>query len=379
VKRSGPLFLAGLLALAACAGPRPAERTGPATDSYWTPGKIELMSRQYGVHDKGYHFHFPRNSFLEFGYYPSGGYVKDFTILRRDGRWHVFHIDGRDGQICWISGNEIAFGHASTDDFQHWLRHAMPLAVGDNPFDNRHVWAPYVVPAGGKYLMYYMGEGTEGTRIAVAESADLEKWSKRGPIPIANGRDPYVFEYGGRKILAFTAHYEIDGRQVLGACWSDDYEHWRPLPEIMRTRYGGPESASIHPFDDRRYVLWVNDWGDSTPEHPSIYRAAYAFSDNPLHFDGESLKTFRFVKGPDEIPLDAEWNEPNGMYTQAPGAIELVAKGPRGVWLVAYYRIVGKGFRLFFGEMDWTTEPATIREIHSQRRLEAFLAEIGLK
>jgi predicted GH43/DUF377 family glycosyl hydrolase len=228
----------------------------------------------------------------------------------------------------------------------------MPLAIGDSPFDNRHIWAPFVFPDEERFLIFYMGEGTEGTYIAKAVSPDLETWTKAGPIKIARGRDPFVFRHDDRFIMVFTAHYEVDGKQALGACASRDLDNWEPLPEVMLTTHGGPESTSIHPLDEGSYVLWANDWGDSSPEHPEIYRACYAFSDNPLHFNGEDLKTFRFIKGKDEVPLDKEWNEPNGMYTQAPGAIELVAKGDNKLWMVAYYRIVGNGFRLFFGELD---------------------------
>ncbi len=337
---------------------------------YWTKEKIEHFNRKYGIHDHGYHFHYPRQSFLKYGYYPPGGYVKDFCVLSYEDRWHFFYIDGRCDQICWISGNEIAFGHASTDDFQHWIRHLMPLAVGDSPYDNQHIWAPFVYPYKDTFHMFYMGQGTEGTYIASAVSKGLESWKKTGqPIKIAKGRDPYVFEHAGAFILVFTAHYQVDGRQALGACRTCDFETWEPLPEIMLTRYGGPESASIHPFGDGRYVLWVNDWGDTSTTHTNIYRACYAFSDNPLKFNGEELKTFHFIKGHDEIPLDAEWNEPNRMYTQAPGAIELVAKGSDKMWLIVYYRIVGNGFRLFFGELDWNTDPATIREISTEEHL----------
>lgn len=349
-----------------------------AADSYWTLDKIDLFNKKYGLHDKGYHYHYPRESFLRYGYYPPGGYVKDFSILNHDRRWHVFHIDGRRDQICWISGNEIAFGHCSTDDFEHWMRHLMPLAIGDSPFDNRHIWAPFVFSDGDRFLMFYMGEGTEGTYIAKAISPDLETWTKAGPIKSARGRDPFVFRHEDRFIMIFTAHYEVDGKQALGACASRDLDNWEPLPEVMLTTHGGPESASIYPLDKRTYVLWVNDWGDSTAEHTEIYRACYAFSDNPLRFDGGHLKTFRFIKGKDEVPLDKEWNEPNGMCTQAPGAIELVAKGDNKIWMVAYYRIVGTGFRLFFGELDWKTNPATITEIYSKEHLERVLRTVNL-
>jgi hypothetical protein len=345
-------------------------------DPYWSGEKIERLSARFGVHDRGYHFHFPRESFLRYGYRPPGGYVKDFSILEHEGRWHVFHIDGRPGEICWITGNEISFGHCSTDDFQHWMRHRMALAVGDGAWDDEHVWAPFVRCHGDSFMMFYMGQGTGGTRIARAVSPDLARWRKLGPIEAAHGRDPFVFEHEGRFVLAYTSHDEVDGHDALCACESRDLERWVPLAPLMLTRHGGPESASIHRMDDGRWVAWVNDWGDSSADHPRIYRACYAFSDDPLKFDGESLTTFRFVKNEDEVPLDPEWNEPNGMYTQAPGAIELVERGGRGIWLVAYYRIVGNGFRLFFGALDWNTSPATITEIGDNARLAGVLSAV---
>ncbi len=252
----------------------------------------------------------------------------------------------------------------------------MPLAVGDSAWDDEHVWAPFVLRHGDGFTMFYMGQGSGGTRIARAVSPDLERWRKAGPVMAAHGRDPFVFEHAGRTILAYTSHDEIDGREALGACASRDLEEWEPLAPIMLTRHGGPESASIHRTDDGRWVLWVNDWGDASPDHPRTYRACYAFSDDPLKFDGETLTTFRFVKGDDEVPLDPEWNEPNAMYTQAPGAIELVVRGTGGIWLVAYYRIVGNGFRLFFGELDWNASPASITEIGDEARLAGVLGAV---
>jgi hypothetical protein len=365
---AGNWFVVVLMCLSSAAAPEK-----PEADSYWTKEKIEFFNKKYGLHDQGYHYHYPRQSFLRYGYYPPGGYVKDFCILKRDARWHVFHIDGRCGQICWITGNEIAFGHCSTDDFRHWIRHPMPLAIGDSPHDNKHVWAPFVYPHKDRFYMFYMSEGTEGACISYAVSSDLESWRKQAPIKAAKGRDPFVFQHQGRFILVFTAHYQVKGGQALGACASPDLQNWQPLPEIILTRHGGPESASIHPFAAGRYVLWVNDWGDSSAQHRAIYRAAYAFSDNPLQFNGQDLTTFKFIKGEDEVPLDQEWNEPNGMFTQAPGAIELVAKGPDRIWLIAYYRIVGTGFRLFFGELDWNSTPAVIREINTEAYLQRVL------
>lgn len=339
------------------------------------PGQIKTLSERYGIHDSpdSFHYHFPRRSFLEFGYHPPGGYVKDFCVVGKDGRWHVFHIDGRPGQICWITGNEISFGHASTGDFQHWVRHRMPLAVSDRPWENQHIWAPYIIAFDDRYHMFYMGAGTQGAFITRAVSADLERWDRAGTEPIrrAAGRDPFVFEHQGRMILVYTASRVDEGMGRLGACASSDLTIWEPLPPILLNPNGPPESASIHPSGDG-YVLWFNDWGDN-----GNFRAAYAHSNDPLCFGAGDVRSFAFVCGPDDVPDDPAFRRPHRIVRPVPTSIELIATGPR-LWLVAYFRVVGNGFRLFFGQLDWTTRPATIREIDTQAELDATLAAVNL-
>ena len=141
------------------------------------PGFIEQVpyqTRLPGSHSQAEDYHFPRRSFLSDGYSPPGGYVKDFGVIRYEGRLHLFHIDGRRGEVCWITGNEISFGHASTSDFQHWIRHPMPLAVGDRPWESEHIWAPYVYKRGEIFYLFYMGSGRSEAFISSATSRDLE-------------------------------------------------------------------------------------------------------------------------------------------------------------------------------------------------------------
>ena len=86
------------------------EGTTPVYDDYWSEARIENAVKKYSVHDSGPEkYHFPRKAFLASGYCPEGGYVKDFSILFSNDRWHLFHIDGRPGETCWITGNEISF------------------------------------------------------------------------------------------------------------------------------------------------------------------------------------------------------------------------------------------------------------------------------
>ena len=127
----------------------------------WQENEIAALSQRYGVrpgirlHAGTEDFHFPEKTFLRDGYAPPGGYVKDFGVVLAEGRLHLFHIDGRPGEVCWVTGNEISFGHASTADGCRWLRHRMPLAVGDRPWESEHVWAPFVYRRDNLYYMFY--------------------------------------------------------------------------------------------------------------------------------------------------------------------------------------------------------------------------------
>ena len=131
----------------------------------WTREEIAALSEKFGIkencrlHDRAEDYHFPKKSFLRDGYSTPGGYVKDFCIVRHEERFHLFHIDGRPGEHCTVTGNEISFGHASTVDFNHWIRHPMPLSVGDRSWENEHVWAPYIYRRNGLFYMFYMGKG----------------------------------------------------------------------------------------------------------------------------------------------------------------------------------------------------------------------------
>jgi predicted GH43/DUF377 family glycosyl hydrolase len=339
-------------------------------ESPWTTEQIETYCRKYNIHDlpDSLHFHFPRQSFLRYGYHPPGGYVKDFSLLDYDGRWHLFHIDGRPGEICWVTGNEISFGHASTDDFQHWIRHRMPLAICDRSWENQHIWAPYVYKDTQKFYMFYMANGTDGTYITYATSDDLEHWERRaeGPLHKARGRDPFVFKHEGQTILVYTSNSKQGNTKRLGACTTTDMKNWRNLPAVLKNPHGSPESASIHPHVDH-YVLWFNDWGEQ-----GNFRAAYVLSEDPLHFEAKNVRSFRFIAGPDEVPPDHRFRKPHRLTKPVATSIELVGTGDK-TWLVAYFRVVGNGFRLFFGEMDWRTEPVTIREISDPEHLRKVL------
>jgi len=344
------------------------ERTTPVYDDYWSEDRIKTAVENYNVHDSGPEkYHFPRKAFLASGYCPEGGYVKDFSVIFSNDRWHLFHIDGRPGETCWITGNEISFGHASTTDFDHWMRHQMPLAIGDRNWENTHIWAPFVYKSDSAYLMFYNGQGSSGnSNISIAYSDNLDNWVKTGvPIEEAPGRDPFVFEHNNQIVLLYT--YE----NKIGACSSKDLKSWLKLDDVIALPEGAPESSSIHRLGDR-YLLWFNGWniyGD-TKMYPF-----YALSDSMLDFTNSEYKQIQFTYS----EKYAEVNEtfiinPTNI---CPISIEKIA-GNEDLFFVCYFRPQIDRFKLFFGEMNLSREPITIREINNKEELDELLEKLDI-
>lgn len=330
----------------------------------WKNEEILKLSGRFGInqgvclHAAAEDYHFPDKKFLLNGYTPPGGYVKDFSVIIADGRLHLFHIDGRPGEVCWVTGNEISFGHASTSDCCHWIRHSMPLAVGTRSWESEHVWAPFIYRRGNLYYMFYMGAGKGEFFVSYATSPDLEKWTRwsDGPIRCAAGRDPFVFDNGDRTILLYTGL----GSARVSACASRNMTNWEPLPDLINIPDGiAAESCSLHPLGSR-YVLWFNDYR----ENLNGFRAAYAISEDQFKFNSSTIREFRFVTNNPEAAPSPELP----VSHPVPLSIELIAAdGP--LWLVAYFRWHIDRNRLFFGSLDWSSEPAVITEIDDEKSL----------
>ncbi|MCE9615842.1 MAG: hypothetical protein K8T26_16350 [Lentisphaerae bacterium] len=336
----------------------------------WSEEEIEVLSRRFGIKPgcrMQEDYHFPEKRFLAEGYSTPGGYVKDFGVVAAEGRLHVFHIDGRPGERCWATGNEISFGHASTSDYTRWIRHRMPLAVGDRPWESEHIWAPFVYRRQGLYYLFYMGRGRNEAFVSYATSTDLDHWTRwpQGPIRCAVGRDPFVFDHGDQTILLYTGK----GGARVSACTSRDLVSWKPIPDVLNIPHGAAaESCSLHPIDGR-YVLWFNDYGPQL----AGFRAAYVLSDDPFCFDPAAIRAFQFV-------TDAPGATPSPelrVQQLTPLSIELIAAGDR-LWFVAYFRWHIDRNRLFFGALDWASDPGVIREIGNEEQLEGVLAQVGI-
>ena len=117
---------------------------------------------------------------------------KDFTIVKKDGQYHVFYI--RNDVTKPTLQTERDFGHAVSADMYTWTQLPGVLTVRDTSWDNLHVWAPSIVELDGVYYMFYTGVtervGAPGVeqRNGLATSTDLMSWNRLDQ-PIYSCRD----------------------------------------------------------------------------------------------------------------------------------------------------------------------------------------------
>ncbi|MFD3655212.1 glycosyl hydrolase family 32 [Streptomyces sp. NPDC058620] len=159
-------------------------------------------------------------------------YLNDHTLIKADGRWHLFSIVGDSAPPGESpdSAAEVAFAHASAPDpHGPWTTHADALTVDPAYFGERHLWAPHVVEAGGTFWMFYAAGGQGGVAINLATSTDLFTWTRVPSGPLFRGlaaRDPMVVRIGDRWVMYYTELSGVDGWHVVSFRRSDDLLHW---------------------------------------------------------------------------------------------------------------------------------------------------------
>ena len=147
-------------------------------------------------------------------------------------------------------------------------------------------------------------------------------------------------------------------------------QKWSPAERVMlNPKRAQAESSSTHRLGDR-WVLWYNDYLHC--DDPSgDFRPVYILSDNPVKFDPERLKIFKFSTSLPTKYGGNDWVEKRPI----PVSMELLESG-KNVWLVAYFRWHIDRFRLFVGALRWDKDPAEVEELLTPERLESVLAEL---
>lgn len=178
-------------------------------------------------------------------YSPRYGYVNDFTLMEKDGVFHLFHITGErqkySGGLVDAAGH---VGHAISSDLVQWA---------EQPVVQEFSGACFCLKHGGRYAM------VKGVH-SVSWSDDLINWSKPQPIAINydgwqdtyetleakdysqgiyfSPRDPFIWNdtANGRYLLFFctrASRGDIFTRGCIGLAESKDLVNWELLPPAL--------------------------------------------------------------------------------------------------------------------------------------------------
>jgi beta-xylosidase len=183
-----------------------------------------------------------------------------------------------------------------------------PLVPAPPP-DGRDAPDPFVLPDGGRYLLY--STQVDLHNVPVASSPDLRHWSPPSdalpqlPVWAEWGRTwaPGVVRLGGRYLLYFAAHHRASGRQCIGVATSataqGPFASPATKPSVCQTHLGG--SIDPHPFidnDGTAYLLWKAD-GNAIGQPSTLY--AQRLAPDGLTLTGQPVPLVR---------SDAAWEQP---------------------------------------------------------------------
>ena len=223
-------------------------------------------------------FRHPQGDFLREGFAPPGGLVADYSVVKRDGEYHAFYIERRMGGDCSFPGHEIYLGHSSTPDFQHWTCHEPVMLVRPGTWEESHVFAPFVLEAGGRYAMLYAGQNRwHSQAIGVAFSDDLFEWRRHPGNPVilpgdygwacwsdravCSCRDPHVNREGDDFLLYYTACTR-EGHSCVALAVSRDLVAWKDQGPVYVVP--GPhhlESSCVHRIGGGHVLFCSADGG----------------------------------------------------------------------------------------------------------------------
>lgn len=190
-------------------------------------------------------------------------YLNDHTLIRAGGRWHVFGIvgDGAPPGQAPDSAAEISFAHASAPGpYGPWTPHPDALTADPSYYGEEHLWAPYVLEAGGTFWMFYAAGGPAGgAAVNAATSTDLSTWTRLPSGPLFRGlaaRDPMVLRTGGEWVMYYTELSGPHGHHVVACRRSADLVRWSG-PETVFTDASTDATVSV---TESPYVVERDGW-----------------------------------------------------------------------------------------------------------------------
>jgi predicted GH43/DUF377 family glycosyl hydrolase len=152
-----------------------------------------------------------------------------------------------DEILYWYeAGDPFRIALARSRDGKNWTRQGAPVVpLGPRgSFDERAAADPYVIRAGGKFYLFYLGQDRARRQsLGIARSTDGVIWEKLRTNPILepggpgafdeNGvGEPAVWTSGGQWLMLYTGRDRQEQRR-MGLARSVDGVHWERLPNLV--------------------------------------------------------------------------------------------------------------------------------------------------
>jgi Beta-fructosidases (levanase/invertase) len=194
-----------------------------------------------------------------------GRYVNDHCFVCKGDEIHLFYIDGEVGKGPYVLGNEITIGHAVSNDLHHWSE-CRPALVRDEmlDFEERGIFAPYIVKRKDLYYMYYSSHNIQGAQfMCLATSKDLFEWRRFSGKPLfypsttwaeweenipCSCRDPHIFydEDQERYVMLWVADIKDQPFQsCIAASYSRDLIRWKEIGPILVRKHSRLECFTM--------------------------------------------------------------------------------------------------------------------------------------
>ncbi|MFA6103164.1 MAG: hypothetical protein WCV67_16065 [Victivallaceae bacterium] len=227
-------------------------------------------------------------------YHPRYHYINDFTIIEKDGEYHLFHITGERLKMSLFLTDLPKQGHAVSRDLMHWQEQPFVTSFGGPCSAVKH---------NGRFALL-------GNLNCIYWSDDLTTWSEPEPVQFDFNRPDSPYE---TEMILETASYNSH---------RDPNIHWDPERNIYVMFFCSRVKASLEPDIFRRGCIGLAESEDLIHWHlgpPALPPGNHLFPESPHVIDLNGKYHLFFCLSPETGLRHAVADSLRGPYQEVEG------------------------------------------------------------